>query len=148
VRVAARLAALALLSAVAAAPPAASLSRAYICFFDTGSAELSPRCRDIILEFAARWHRTVRGEEHAWPDGAPVPAHAMQVEVEGHADAAGAAAGKGAVGRARAEGGAAFLRLNGVPADSIEVTAFGAERLVVPVPWAEPQNRRAQLVAR
>ncbi len=77
-----------------------------------------------------------------------MPAHAMQVEVEGHADAAGAAAGKGAVGRARAEGGAAFLRLNGVPADSIEVTAFGAERLVVPVPWAEPQNRRAQLVAR
>ncbi len=107
-----------------------------------------PRCQGTVLEFVAWWHGTRRGEERAWPDGTPVPARAMQVEVEGHADAAEAAGGKAAVSRARAEAVAAVLRSNGVPADVIEVTAFGAERLLVPVSEAEPQNRRAQLTTR
>ncbi len=91
----------------------------------------------------AWWHGTRRGEERAWPDGAPVPARATQVEVEGHA--AEAAVGKAAVSRARAEAVAAVLRSSGVPADAIEATPFGAERLLVPVSEAEPQNRCAQL---
>ena len=75
-------------------------------------------------------------------------AYTMRVEVQGHTDDAEAAAGKGAVRRARAEAVAAFLRLNGMPADLIEVTAFGVERLVVPASGAEPQNRRVEIRAR
>ena len=72
----------------------------------------------------------------------------MPVEVHGHADAAEARVGKASVSRMRAEAVAAFLRLNGVPAGVITVTAFGGERLLVPVRGAEPQNRRAELIAR
>ena len=79
-----------------------------------------------------------RGEERGWPDGVPVPARAVQVEAEGHADAAEAAAGKASVGRARVEAVAAFLRLNGVPADVIKVAAFGADCPLGPTAGAEP----------
>ena len=72
----------------------------------------------------------------------------MPVEVEGHADAAEAAAGKAPVGRARAGAAAAFLRLNGVPVGVVKVVAFGADRPLVPIARAEPQNRRAQLITR
>ena len=51
--VATRLAVIALLASVAAVPPAASLSRAYICFFDPCNAELSPRCQLVAQEFTA-----------------------------------------------------------------------------------------------
>ena len=145
---AARRAALALLAVTAAAQPAASLSRTWQCYFNAGSTELSPRHQAIPHEFSAWWHRTRRGEERGWPDGAPVPAHTMHVEVGGHADAAEAAVGKASVGRAHAEAVAAFLRLNGVPADVIKVVAFGAERPPVPTAGAEPQNRRVQLIPR
>ena len=77
-----------------------------------------------------------------------MPAYTMRIEVQGHTDEAEAAAGERAVGRARAEAVAAFLRLNGVPADLIEVTAFGADRLLVPASGAELQNRRVELHAR
>ncbi len=147
-RAAARLAALALLAATAPVPQAMSLSRSWYCFFDASSAEPSPRCQAILHEFAAWWHRTRRGEERGWPNGAPVPARTMQVGVEGHADSAEAAAGKASLGEARAEAVAAFLRLNGVPADVIKFVAFSAERPLVVASGAEPQNRRAQLIAR
>ncbi len=147
-RAAVRLAALVLLAAPAVPMPAASLSRTYGCFFDPGSAELSSLCQAIVLEFSEWWHRTRRGEHRTWPEGTTVPAKAMQVEVEGHADAAEAMAGKASVGRARAKAVAAFLRLNGVPADVIKIEAFGADRPLVPSAGAEPQNRRAWLVAK
>ena len=70
------------------------------------------------------------------------------MEVRGHADAAEVTAGKTSVSGARAEAVAAFLRVNGVPADVITVTAFGAARLLVPVRGSEPRNRRAELIAR
>ncbi len=89
-----------------------------------------------------------RGEDHRWPEGTPLPATAMQVEVTGHADAGEAAAGKASVSEVRAEAAAAFLRLNGVPAQFIKVTAFGAERPLVPADGTEPQNRRVELHAR
>jgi hypothetical protein len=38
--------------------------------------------------------------------------------------------------------------LNGVPADVIKIEAFGADRPLVPSAGAEPQNRRAWLVAK
>lgn len=72
----------------------------------------------------------------------------MQVEVIGHADAAEAAVGKASVGRARAEAVAAFLRLNGVPGDVTTVVALGAANPLILAAGAEPQNRRAQLIAR
>jgi outer membrane protein OmpA-like peptidoglycan-associated protein len=148
VRAETRFAALALLAAMAAAPPAASLSRNWYCFFDPGSTELPPRCQAILHEFAAWWSRMRRGEERGWPDGEPVPARTVQVEAEDHADAAEAAVGKASVDRARAEAVAAFLRLSGVFADVIGATWFGAVRPLVPVAGAEPQNRRAQLIPR
>ena len=148
-RAAARLAASALVVTAAVAPPrASSLSQDFFCFFDPGSAELTPRCQAIAFEFVAQWDRRRRGEARGWPDGQPVPARTSPVEVEGHADAAEAAAGKASIGRARAEAVAAFLRLNGVPAEVIKVAAFGADRLLVPVRGAEPQNRRVQLIRR
>ncbi len=48
----------------------------------------------------------------------------------------------------RAQAVAAFLRLNGVPADVIKVMAFGADRPLVLTVAAEPQNRRVQLIPR
>ncbi len=72
----------------------------------------------------------------------------MQVEVTGHADAAEAAAGQASVSRTRAEAVAAFFRSNGVPAEVIKVTAFGAGRPLVPSDGAEPQNRRVELYAK
>ncbi|WP_343894088.1 OmpA family protein [Craurococcus roseus] len=73
----------------------------------------------------------------------------MRVEVQGHDDAAEAAAGKAAsVSRARAEAVAASLRLNGLPTDVITVVAFSAERPLVVASGAEPQNRRAEIIAR
>jgi outer membrane protein OmpA-like peptidoglycan-associated protein len=142
--------ALALVVVAATAPPAAALSLAttWLCFFDSGSAELSPRSQAIVLEFTDWWHRMRRGGQPGWPHGAPMPAYTMRIEVQGHADAAEAAAGKGAVGAARAEAVAASLRLNGVPADLVKAAAFGAERLMVPVAGAELQNRRVELRAR
>ena len=133
-RAAVRLAALALF----AASPAVSLSRSWYCFFDPGSSELSPRCQAVLHEFAGWWSRMRRGEERGWPDGAPGPARTVKVEAEGHADAAEAAAGKASVGRARVEAVAAFLRLNGVPADVIKVAAFGADCPLGPTAGAEP----------
>ena len=144
-----RLAVLALFFVVAGLPsPASPLSQQFFCFFDPGSAELSPRCQAVALEFAAQWHRRRSGEARGWPNGEPVPARTSPVEVEGHADAAEAAAGRASVGRARAEAVAAFLRLNGLPSDVIKVIPHGAGRPLVPVSGAEPQNRRAQLIAR
>ena len=107
---AARLAAVAVLAGAVVPSPATPLSRQFLCFFDPGSAELSPRCQLIVHEFAAWWHRARRGEDYAWPEGTLLPARAMQVEVHGHADAAEAAAGKASVSKARAEAVAAFLR--------------------------------------
>ena len=147
---AARLAVVALLAAAIAASPAASMSLAttWLCFFDTGSAELSPRCGTSVLGFADLWHRMRHGEVRGWPDEPPMVARTMGVEVQGHADAAEAAAGEASLGGARAEPVAAFLRSNGVLADVIEVLAFGAERPLVPASGAEPQNRRVELHAR
>ena len=148
---AARLAVLAVVAVIATAPPAAALSLAttWLCFFDTGIAELSPRYKATILDFVDFWHRMRRGEVRAWLDEPPTAARAMPVEVQGHADAAEAAAGEAAsVSKERAEAVAALLRLNGVPADVIKVVAFGAERPLVVASGAELQNRRAELIAR
>ncbi len=145
---AARVAAVAVLVAALLPWPAAPLSRQYLCFFDPGSAELSSRCQLVAQEFAAWWHRARRGEDYRWPEGTLLPATAMQVEITGHADAAEAAAGKVSVSEARAEAAAAFLRLNGIPAEVIKVTAFGAGRPLVPSDGAEPQNRRVELYAK
>lgn len=145
---AARLAALAMLVAAAVSSPATPLSRQFLCFFGPGSAELSPRCQTVALAFLEWWHRARRGEDRNWLDGTPLPARSMQIEVHGHADAAEAASGGASVSRARAETVAAFLRLNGVPAEAIKVIPFGAERLLVQETGAEPQNRRVELGAR
>ncbi len=75
-------------------------------------------------------------------------ARTMRINVQGHIDAAEAMAGEASLGEARVEAVAAFLRLNGVPADVIKVVAFGAERPLVPLPGAEPQNGRAEIIAR
>lgn len=147
---AARLAALTLVAVTAAAPPAVALSLAttYLCFFATGSAELSLRCRDSVLQFADMWHRMRRGEVRGWPDEPRMPAYTMRVEVQGHADEAEATVGEASLGKVRAEAVAAFLRLNGLPADVMEVTAFGADRPLVVTSEAEPQNRSVELIAR
>jgi peptidoglycan-associated lipoprotein len=89
-----------------------------------------------------------RGEVRGWPDEVPMRAYTMPIEVQGHTDAAEATAGGASLGEARAEAVAAFLQMNGVPADVIEVVAFGAERPLVVASGAEPQNRRAELIAR
>jgi outer membrane protein OmpA-like peptidoglycan-associated protein len=65
--------------------------------------------------------------------------------IDGHADAAEAAAGKARVSRARAVAVAAFLRLNGVPADVIKVDWFGADRLRLRVSGPEQLNRRVDV---
>lgn len=77
-----------------------------------------------------------------------MPARTTPVEVQGHADAAEAAAGEAAsVSKARAEAVAVLLRLNGVPADLTKVVPHGAERPIVPVLGAELRNRRVEIVA-
>jgi outer membrane protein OmpA-like peptidoglycan-associated protein len=139
---------LALLAVVNVSPPATSLTRVYLCFFDAGSAELSPRCQDAALGFVEWWLRIRSGEYRGMPNEAPWPARAMRVELNGRPDAAEAAAGKASVSKARAEAVAAFLRLNDMPSDLIEVTSWGATRPLVPAPGSEQQNRRVEFVLR
>ncbi|MBR0657205.1 OmpA family protein [Plastoroseomonas arctica] len=70
---------------------AQALSRSYICFdFDLESAELPPRCLQIVSEFAAWWRQERDRLSHpslsSWDREAsvPLPAQEVRVELVGH----------------------------------------------------------------
>ena len=104
-------AALPVIAAVSAAPPASGRPREPTRIaFAFGSAELAP-------EEARRLETLVAD---GLTDG-------ERFQVVGHADARGSAAANQRMARARAEVVAAILRLAGVPAELIEVQAQGAD---------------------
>jgi OmpA family len=147
------LAALVLGASIAFASRAAALSRDYLCFFASSSAELAYRCQRLVLdfltfEFRAALLRMQRTEGPHGLDGASAAVSPPRVILNGHIDRAEAVAGKARLGRMRAEAVAALLRRNGVPAEAITIESFGARRPVIPSAGAEPQNRRVQLVIR
>ncbi len=145
---AAWVAALALLAGAAVPSPAVALSLTWLCFFDHGSTELSPRCQARVIEFVAWWQRLRRVERGDSLDGSLAPGGVTQVVVHGHTDASEAVAGRASVGRARGEAVAAFLRLNGVPAEAIRISSFGARVPLSTGPRTEAQNRRVELIAK
>ncbi len=97
--------------------------------FDMGSATLSPgaeaRARDAAAALAAM--------------------DLAKIRITGHSDTIGSAAANLALSRARAEAVAAILVASGLPAERIEIEAFGQDEAVLPVPTgagvAEPLNR-------
>lgn len=126
--------------AIAAGARPAWASKTYLCFFDRDSAEMVARCQQVVLEFLEFLEFLEAWKAYPWPG--------WQIDVFGHADRAEPDAM--AMGARRAEAIAAFLRLNGVPAEAIRVIDLGTRRPLVPRAdtLPESQNRRAELVAR
>ncbi len=109
-------------------------ARTYLIFFDWDRAELTPRARDLVAE-AVRNSGRVRH---------------TRIEVSGYADRTGGAAYNRALSRRRAQNVAAEMQRTGVPAEVIDVHAYGDRRPAVPTKTGvrEPQNRRVEIVYR
>ncbi len=113
---------------------AVAAARTYLIFFDWDRAELTPRARDLVAE-AVRNSGRVRH---------------TRIEVSGYADRTGGAAYNRALSRRRAQNVAAEMQRSGVPAEAIDVHAYGDRRPAVPTRAGvrEPQNRRVEIVYR
>lgn len=103
----------------------------WIAFFDTGSSELTRPSR-VLDDLVALWRRN----------------GGSFIEVEGHMDAAEAKTFPPSLAADRADAVKRYLIAGGIPAGRIVVEAYGANRPLVPVDGAEPQNRRAFLIPR
>lgn len=118
------------------ARPALGLSRSFMCFFDEGSAVVSVRCEQIIVEF-------VLGEaemERLNPRNAAI-------EVLAHTDTR---ENSKALSDQRASVVARLLVSYGIAPDRIRLYSFGAERPLLPTGpnVREPQNRLVSIVLR
>ncbi len=113
---------------------AVAATRTYLIFFDWDRAELTLRARDLVAE-AVRNSGRVRH---------------TRIEVSGYADRTGSAAYNRALSLRRAQNVAAEMQHSGVPAEVIDVHAYGDQRPAVPTEAGtrEPQNRRVEIVYR
>nr|WP_254452396.1 OmpA family protein [Roseicella sp. DB1501] len=109
-------------------PPA----RTYLVFFDSNSAILTSRAKEIIAEAAQNWSR--------------IPG--AVIDIAGHTDTREGRRGAQALSEARANAVVAEFKAQGVPEDRIRVAAYGARRLLIPTRpnVAEAQNRRVEIV--
>ena len=115
-------------------PEAVPPTRTYLIFFDWDRADLTPHARDLVAE-------AVRNSARV--------AHTM-IEVSGYADRSGTAAYNQTLSLHRAQNVAAEMQRGGVPANTIDVHAYGDTRPLVPTAAGvrEPQNRRVEIVYR
>lgn len=123
--------ALALLAAAWAAPAAAWTNGPFIVYFDFGSAALRDDARATLDNLVA-----VLGD--------PRP----RVEIEGHADRAGGAAGNRRLACRRARSAAGYLRARGIAPARLTVRGFGEARPLADTDDGarEPQNRRVEFL--
>jgi OmpA-OmpF porin, OOP family len=127
----ARHVAMALLAAASSAPAAAWTNGPFIVYFDFGSAGLRADARATLDNLVA-----VLGD--------PRP----RVEIEGHADRAGGAAGNRRLACRRARAAAGYLRASGIAPGRLTVRGFGEERPLADTADGarEPQNRRVEFL--
>lgn len=123
-----------MLSSLLQGSSAWSLSRAFRCFFDSGSATVTARCEQIIAEFAmfsAEMERLSRRQD--------------RIIVEAHTDRREDSM---ALSNQRALAVTSLLLTYGVPAERITTEFFGATRPLVPTAAnvREPQNRRVEMI--
>lgn len=135
------MAAMALSAAFLVPVPAAALypERTYIAFFDEGSSTLTERDRHFMREVALLYQRYQN-------QGRPC----TRVTVQGHASDPGSPEDNRALSARRAATVAAELVRNGVPAELLEVTAYGADNPLAPAdaPGSPQQNRRVEVFCR
>ncbi len=124
---------------------AAALSRAYLCFFEQGSALLSDRSRMVVHEAAANWRRLHEGTaaNYLQPGGPPLAAETDTLTATGHAD--DSPDDNGRLSLLRAEAVAAELRAQGVPAGNVRAVGRGADAPLVPDSPLDPQNRWVEI---
>lgn len=122
--------ALALLAAAWAAPAAAT-NGPFIVYFDFGSAALRDDARATLDNLVA-----VLGD--------PRP----RLEIEGHADRAGGAAGNRRLACRRARAAAGYLRARGIASGRMTLRGYGEARPLADTDDGarEPQNRRVEFL--
>lgn len=130
------------LGALSAPELAQGQSAHFHCFFASDSVEITPRCQFLNLELAVYWERSRRGEVRARYRPDFVPARVFRIEVEGYADRS--ERDGPALSAARARAVAAFLTINGIPAELVTAQGFGAEG--PPVPGEAPEHVRSRVV--
>lgn len=121
-----------------------------MCFFDRESSEIRPRCKQILLEFAAAWDRLQqrRAGATANTDASLLGRGPIRVDVLAYApDGRGPEHGRRLSVR-RAMAVASALHQAGVPDDLISTVSFTDENMLVPGKPLDPQNRYANMILR
>lgn len=138
------------LSANAPRPAGAVASRfPYRCFFDRVSADLAPRCRQVIVGTVTSWQREREGRElksdHIDPKDPYAPPYTARLQIRGYAPDAGAPQVADRLSIRRAAAVAAELTRLGIPDDLVTVIGFGDRRPLLP-DALDPGNRLVEIV--
>lgn len=119
----------------------------YRCFFDRGSADLKPRCRLIIEEAVASWHREREGRQYksdsTHSKDPYAPPYAALVQVWGYVPDAGAPRAANRLSIRQAAAVAAELTRLGIPDNVVTPVGFGNEQFL---PSEPPMASRSRLV--
>ena len=132
-----------------AAKPAIALSRNFMCFFDTDSDALTPRCERTLREFVDYWIRAREGRNPGWPiAGTSAPPATYSAIVLGHADSAEALRRPSTLSERRSRAVVEWLVAAGMPRHLVFSRSYGATCLLVPTSPGEPepQNRRVEVL--
>jgi hypothetical protein len=124
---------LSIIFAIGATGPTLATSRAYYCFFDRGSARITDRCKQVVLDMAHAWRVLHKGSatgQSAMPDASgPKSVRVPELRIAVHAFAPDATVPEIAtrLSLLRALAVAAELRTAGVPDESITPVGFGSD---------------------
>ena len=115
----------------AAAQSAPAESSPVLVFFDWGKPDIGGDATGTLDALAAEFRA----------------APGRRLEVSGHSDRSGSAAGNRRSATRRAHAVAAYLAERGVPRSAMAITSFGEERPLIPTADGvrEPQNRRVEV---
>jgi len=118
-------------SAAAAAQSAPAASAPVLVFFDWGKPDIGSDATGSLDALAADYRA----------------APGRRLQVSGHSDRSGSAAGNRRSATRRANAVAAYLAERGVPRSAMAIASFGEERPLIPTADGvrEPQNRRVEV---
>jgi hypothetical protein len=137
------------------APPAAALSRTYICFFESGSSALTESCKRILNELPEQLRRALASheallrlprEELSDESRRVLMSRAPQLNVEGAAQEESSEAANLNLAMQRTLAVAVELERLGVLEN--QITTRVIRRLLVPNDLLSPQNRFVEVVLR
>lgn len=111
-------------------PAAACLQRNFIIFFNLDGKEPSDDGLRVIAAAAAHWRKY----------------QATRILISGYTDGTGSARHNQSLSEQRAERVADMLAGMGVPRNRMVVSGYGIKYPRIPVPGAEIQNRRVQII--